>query len=217
MSVSKQLLLSDTTFATTLLAIVLDEYGTEALGWAPETIKMELEEDFGITLPVGAMSKLVAGISVLTSNEFYRRLPVFIQICNALSGEELSDQFDKADAEDCAWGLTEALLLSPPEEDDPFSHEIRAYLGAVVDEEGLINPPDLLKLAISNMPQDVSLGDIAENDPELFELGFQERTARSDDIRQATEQNLSELIEQLSLVSGKSASTLLATLSKSKS
>jgi hypothetical protein len=43
--------------------------------------------------------------------------------------------------------MTEALLIQPPDDDDenPFSEDIVAYIGQVLNQEGIISPPDILK------------------------------------------------------------------------
>ena len=40
-AVNRALLLSDESFASALFLIVMDDYGEEALQWAPETIRRE--------------------------------------------------------------------------------------------------------------------------------------------------------------------------------
>ena len=51
---------------------------------------------------------------------------------NVLAGSEFDPEtFDPADSAECAWAVTEALLLSPPDERDTqpvFSDEIRKYI-----------------------------------------------------------------------------------------
>jgi hypothetical protein len=65
-------------FATTLAAIFLDEYGTTGLSWAPETIAMELRDDFGVEPPPANFGRLMAGITLLTTDRFYKELPTFV-------------------------------------------------------------------------------------------------------------------------------------------
>src|SRR5690606_21189804 len=109
----------------TLLAIAVDTYfdpdpkigAGHIVGsnrWSPETIAMELEDDYNIRIPQLNRDKLFMAISLVTSDDFFCRLRRFIDACNVLSGSELSSAFDYADAMECAWGMTEALLIQPP-------------------------------------------------------------------------------------------------------
>src|SRR5690606_17234680 len=121
--------------------------------WHPDTIRLELAEELRLPLqrvPPWNGAKLNAAIGLLTSDDFLRRPKRFIAYCNILSnqGDFRPDLFDPADADECAWGITEALLLRAPlETDEPFSEEIRYYLGAALQREGIKEPPDVLKLA----------------------------------------------------------------------
>lgn len=203
-STLRDLLDNTETYATVLMAIVLSEYGTEALEWAPETLFMELVDDFKTNLPRLNKDKLVIGFTLLTSDDFYRRVSRFIQICNVLSGSAMSTDFDKADAMECAWGITEALLLSPPEEDEeePFSEEIRHYIGQILDSEGIQNPPDVLRLAISDRQQ--SSNDLEEtiptDDPMMFAQAYGVRADRNAQITEMLHENIRELLDQLELL-----------------
>jgi hypothetical protein len=82
----RKVLTNRNSFVTTLLTVLLDVWGTEALEWTPETIKMELEDDFGIKLPPVILDRIMAGIIILTTDEFYQSLPDFIELTNVLNG-----------------------------------------------------------------------------------------------------------------------------------
>jgi len=196
----QNLLLSDDAFATTLLVLLIDEYGSEALAWSPETIKWELEDDFAIReLSKDIFDRLMAAIQVVTSDDFYKRLPTFIFLCNILSGSS-PDAFDPADAKECAWGMTEAMLLSPPESEDkePYASEIRHYLGAVLDNEGIREPPDLLRLAIRDTVSGTAdYTGMSIEDPVMFGAEFGMQTDKSTEIKEMLQSNLRELFEQL--------------------
>ena len=161
---------SPQTFGIVLLTVFLDRFGTEALQWDPATIVMEVEEEFDVDLPQVAIDKLMVAINILTSDAFYNSLPDFITFCNVLSGDTYRpDMFDPADSAEVAWGMTEGLLIAPPEDDEdgPFNDEIRAYIGAVLDSEGIINAPDILQIALRR----ANISDAANqfsDDPEMF-------------------------------------------------
>ena len=183
-NVTQQAWKSRDTFASVLLAMFLDKFGTEALTWDPATITLEIEEEFNVDLPQLALDKLIVGIQILTTNRFYKSLPDFVAFCNVLSGDTYRpDMWDPADAEEVAWGVTEALLIYPPEDNDeePFSDEIRAYIGAVLDQEGLINPPDILRIALRQARISPSIDDFSD-DPTMFNAVYDLEEGKRADI-----------------------------------
>lgn len=202
---------NEDTFGTTLLVIVIDRYGTEALSWAPLTLRMELEEDFGTKMPDPVFNRLMAAISVVTTDDFYKRLPVFVYLCNTLAGADTDpDEFDPADSKECAWGMTEAMLLSPPGQDDPepYTDEIRHYLGYILDEEGIREPPDLLRMAMRDTPGGgADYAGLDTTDPIMFAAGFEQAVDKSAEIKTMLEETLTELFEQLSVLPVKNGNT----------
>jgi hypothetical protein len=101
-----------------MVVALVDYYGTEFMPWSPETIRLETEEDFGVKWSNRNFDRLMAGVVLVTTDRFYKDLPDFIALCNCLSGSAASPGvFDPADAAECAWGITEALLLGPPDDD----------------------------------------------------------------------------------------------------
>lgn len=190
------------TFTTVLLAIVLNEYGTECLSWAPETIFLELEDDFRITVPLINKTKIVVGINLMTSDDFFKRPPRFVQICNVLSGSILRPEFDKADCTECAWGLTEALLICPPESEDPepFCDGIRHYLGHILKEEGITNPPDVLQLALQDSKWMIGSHPPDWEDPASFAHEYGVNHDRSGQIMDMLREGIQDLSDQLELL-----------------
>lgn len=177
---------SKETFASVLLTLFLDRFGTEALQWDPTTITLEIEEEFSVDLSQLSLDKLFVAIQIMTTDKFYKSLPDFISFCNVLSGDTYRpDMWDPADAEEVAWGVTEALLLYPPEDDDPepFTDEIRSYIGAMLDREGLINPPDILRIALRQARVSPSIEDFSD-DPTMFNAVYDLEEGKRQDIEQ---------------------------------
>lgn len=199
----RRLLADSDTFATTLLVIAVDVYGLDAVAgsgqWAPETLISELQEDFDIEIPRVNQDKLMAAINLVTSDDFYQRPAKFVQLCNVLAGSELDDSIDLADAMECAWGLTEAVLISPPEDlENPFNPEIYYYLGRVLDAEGIKEPPDLLRLAIRDTESGgADYSDMDVEDPEMFAAEYSVQANKSKEISDMLEEQLLELFQQL--------------------
>jgi len=197
----------EATFATSLLLLTVDVYGTEAFEWDFKTLRMEIEDDFRVELPQASFDRLMVAINLMKTDDFFKSLPDFIAWCNILDGDRYDPRvFDPADAEEIAWGITEALLIEPPDEEEPFTEEIRAYIGAALDQEGIINPPDILRLALRDNPDLFSTvkGEFSD-DPEMFGAIYQFEDQKTSAINDYVKQKLtllSQQIDQLPLRSG---------------
>ena len=187
------------TFASGLLTLYLDRFGVEALDWDPATITLEVEEEFDVELPQLSLDKLLVAIQILTSDRFFKNLPDFISFCNVLGGDTYRpDMWDPADAEEVAWGITEALLISPPDDSDPepFTDEIRAYIGAVLDSEGIINAPDILRIALRAARVSPNIADFSD-DPTMFNAVYDLEAGKTEDINQSIRLKTDLLVKQL--------------------
>lgn len=197
------------TFATVLLTLFLDRFGVEALEWEPSTIVLELEEEFDIKLPQLALDKLLTAIQLLTTDRFFKSLPDFVAFCNVLGGDTYDPHtFDPADAEEVAWGITEAMLISPPDESDPepFTDEIRAYIGAVLDQEGILNAPDILRIALRQARVAPSIDDFSD-DPDMFHAIYDVEAGKTEDINQTILLKTKLLAAQLTALELKNGNT----------
>ena len=196
----KALITSSDTFVTTLITLLADRYGTEFLQWEPETIVMEVEDDFHVDLPQQALDKIMTGVAIMTTDDFFNSLPDFVQHCNVLSGDLYNPElWDPADSSEVAWGITEAMLLWPPDgdTDSPFSEEIVAYIGKVLDDEGIMTPPDVLQIAI----RDTDFASMVQNefsdDPDMFGMIHQFESDKTKQIDGYVRSNLKELSAQM--------------------
>lgn len=190
---------SKETFGSVLLTLFLDRFGTEALEWDPSTITMEIEEEFDVDLPQLTLDRLMVAIQILTTDKFFKSLPDFVTFCNVLDGDVYApDTFDPADAEEVAWGITEALLISPPDDDDPepFTDEIRAYIGATLDKEGIINAPDILRIALRTARVSPNMEEFSD-DPMMFNAIYDLEAGKTEDINQSLRFKTQLLVAQL--------------------
>ena len=199
---AKQLLVSSEAYATSLLVLCIDRLGWGLLGedgeqeWSPETVRQEVLSEFQVVLPDFNLDKIMAAMSLIKSDDFYQSLPKFIQICNILAGDTFDPTtFDPATCSEMAWGITEALVLEPPEGDEPFGDDIRYYVGAMLKEEGFATPPDVLRVALRDGVEDPLA--IWSDDPELYSMGFAVQQDRRSGIEQMLQTNLIELVTQL--------------------
>src|SRR6516164_2467248 len=94
--------------ATPLLVSFLDHFGPEAAQWTALTIHMELHAELGSEVPAPVYRRLMAALAIRQSNSFFKSMPDFITLILGLCGEAPTTV---ADAAQCAWGLTEALLI----------------------------------------------------------------------------------------------------------
>lgn len=192
-------------FATTLLLAFMSRYGSEGLEWTPQTIQDEIRDDYGILLTPGNFNRLMAGIAILTSDRFYKSLPDFIALANVLSGGTLDPlTFDPVDALEAAWAISEAVLierlfLDPSKEpdDEPFTTEIRAYLGKVLDDEGIIRAPDVLQLAIRDGDPEGKALESASEDPDLASAIMETEASKTDEIVMLVKERFQLLLQQL--------------------
>lgn len=191
---------------TVLLVILMDLYGAEATAWSPQAILLEFEDDFKVKLPSNNLDKLMATIQIITSDEFYTNLPTFNEFCVILAdGPHQPGVFVPADARSCAWGMSEVLLLDPPEQDEPFSPEIVSFLSKAISDEGILKPPDVLRIATHD-PQlmDRIRYDYAD-DEEMFTGIYKAEKEKTDEINTYVRDRLRKMLmtlESLPLTQG---------------
>lgn len=180
-----------------MLALVIDTWGTECFEWHPHTLLLELEREFG-GVSRGNFDRLMAGISLLTTDIFFKDVAGFVAMANVLAGSDFDPGvFDPADSAECAWAITEALLLAyDGNEEEPFSDDVRHYLTAVLVDEGFITPPDILRLAIdadfsSKVQYEFS------DDPELFQGIYEVQRGKTEDVNSVVREGLLDLLGQL--------------------
>ncbi len=205
----RNLLHTEDAFATTMVALLIDDFGTEALTWTPKTIIMELETIHGVVPKQGNIDRLMAAVYLLTSNSFYISLPDFNDICNILSGDLATPgMFQPADAAACAWGITEAMLLAPPDdEDEAFTEEIAAYVGEALSREGIINPPDVLRIAHYDKELQSKIHAEYSDDPIMFSAIYKSEQSKTDEINDYIKKRLQALVLQLDELPLKNGST----------
>lgn len=202
-------------FGVVQLLALLSLYGTEPFasdeqpdGWSPETIHAELEQDLQIKLAPSNFGKMMAAMAVAQDpGRFYTNLPDFIDLANALNGDSYDPGVvDFVSVMEAAWAFYEALLIERfvfEPDDDPgrelpeTSPEIRAYLGKVLDREGIVNPPDVLRLG-DHDPDRMGkiLGDFSD-DPDMFQAIGQVASEKADSITNELLARLRLLVAQL--------------------
>lgn len=215
---TKRLLSDPDTFATTMLVIAVETWGMDCLQddedrergpWHASTFRSMLEQHYGVKLPKCNLDKLMAAITIVTTDLFFKNADRFIVLANILSGDEFDpNQFEIADSVECAWAVTEALLLDPPDHDnpEPFSDDVRRYIGFVLKDEGYVTPPDVLKIAIGEDLASKVRYDFTD-DPEMFSGIHSVQQGKKQDVETVLRESLLELKNQLTALPLREGST----------
>lgn len=137
-------------YATTLLILLIDEFGTEFFDWEPATLRLEIEETYGVRPSSISLDRIWAGVTLLTTDQLYRTAESFNAIANALNGDDASFAvFDPVDTAEAAWCVTEArLLLGADYDPKMFTPEVRAYVGAIMAQDDIRRGVTPLEFAI---------------------------------------------------------------------
>jgi hypothetical protein len=203
----KNLLESDDVFASTLLLMAAQTFGPEAVGlpeasqaWVPETFRYEFSEEWGAILSDENLGKLTAAIAVVTTNHLYRGVPSFLMTIHGLIGDGTDWSYgEPLDAEDLAWGITEAMLLWPPgrdtddeDSDTVFDPSIVAYCQNILRSEGVKSPPSVLSFA---REQDI-YEDLGQEDFDVLS----EQATQTQELNEYLEQRQEQLLMQLESV-----------------
>ena len=197
--------------AITLAIATAEIFGAESYHWDTETLLAEFLATVGVTPPDTNIAKLMASIALVNSDRFYRSLPDFIDLANALSGVTPDPTtFDPADAVECAWAITVAALLAPPDshEKHPFDTQITGYIDMRLDEEGFVGAPQALAITNRQDKAGTVMGNFS-NDPEMFAAVDSLAAGKADDVDAEVMQRLTQTVNQLAsltLVNGNAQS-----------
>jgi len=190
------------TYATVLLIILLDQFGTEMFEWEPETVRMEISDVYGAKLSQLNEDKVWSMITALTTNQFYVSLEVFTATCDSLSND-LHDfgVMTPNTPFELAWAITEVLLSDPFDDEHPngeFSNEIERYVGVVLTENGILEPPKMLGFAeyASENPV-LDLDTAFVDDPDMFEAAWGKQQADKQAIEKNVQVNLQALLQSI--------------------
>jgi hypothetical protein len=163
--------------------------------WSPSTLLHVLEEDFG-PIPQGCFDRLMAGITIATTDLFWNDLRTFVPLCNVLSGSPITDDFDPATVAEMCWAITEAELLDlDPNNQVVFSEEISAYIYAACQDEGITSPPSMLLPFIGNSID--APGSDMSFDPAFYADTVYNQKTKTLDIEKAVYISLWKMYSQL--------------------
>lgn len=182
-------------FGSALLIACIDDFGLDCLNWEPATLEITVREKYG-DVDRDSVERLMAAVGVLTSNMFTQDVIALCMTCSTLDFERTGgESFVPAGLDEIMWGLTEARLLLGGLKDEDFSDEVSIYVGKLLEEEGLENPPDTLSFAAGNNIG-LDTGTLADL-PELSELFEQDQAMSRDTLDKVAMQKLRMLLEQI--------------------
>jgi hypothetical protein len=149
MKTARDWLQDPTLFSTSAVILLVDAWGVEFLDWDPATVEMELGTTFGIAPTPEILDRINAAVSLFNSNLFFLSLETFSAVCSALNfGVVSSEVFLPADLDDVLWGVSESrVLLGEMATETDFSHNVARYVGQLLAQEGIDEPPAILAFA----------------------------------------------------------------------
>lgn len=189
--------ISKSAMTTPLVLLTVDRFGTECFDFDPETLLEMIREEWSIEPNGTAFDRLMAGIAIVTGDEFFQELPTFVEFCNLLSGGIMDpDWFDPANTFECSWGLLEASLLNPPEGGtlrQRLSEDVIGYIEETTKFEGYVRLPAVLS-EIVDRSQEID----GIDDPILYESVWKTQEEKRDDVETWLQSQFRSLGEQLS-------------------
>ena len=137
--------------ASVLLALLVDEFGTEFFKWEPETLVLEIKDQWGVEASQMALDKIWSLVTSMTTDQFYRSPSAFTATALTL-GDNKPHNFDFLEPPSVmgtAWAVVEVYLQDQP--DDPkkaFTDEVKRYMGVILANEGFSKGFGVLNVAI---------------------------------------------------------------------
>lgn len=187
---------SEEAFGTSLLIACLDDWGTEFLSWEPETMEITIREKYGKGVRDDNILRLLAAVSVLTSDMFLVDLASFCGACVVLDFEQTSPyDFTPAGLDEIMWGLTEARMLLGTLDYKKISDEIRIYVGKLMEEEGMEKVPETLSFA---KPEHLGISaDTLADLPDLAQMFEEDQNLTREELDRACLEKMAKLLEQI--------------------
>jgi len=205
-AIQAQFLRQEDTFTTCALAIVIDNFGTEALSWEPGTLNQELLT-LGVEPSDLLSDKIQAGTTLLTTNLFHVSLEAFSNMVQVFSFQEADFQdFIPADLDEIAWGVVEARMIEG-EEDQEFSHDIKRFVGRIMSLEGLTKKAKLLDWAVLPEGEEDNRDELLAQDQTFFSAYWQRQADVLQELDQMVSANARKLMEQLAQIPFSDADT----------
>ena len=186
-------------YCSSLLLLMLDNFGPAVLEWEPEIVQEEVERISGSKVNALTSDKLNAALSVLQSNVYHKSLPAFTTINACFSSKYATPEaFKLCTLDDILWGCTEIQLIEGPQEfkDQGFTHPIRFYTGMMLEAEGVTKPPTLLGFAEFDTAKTDNQEITFVDDPNMSMAYMQRQEDEIDRMNKFVVANLGQLLTQ---------------------
>ena len=184
------------TFATSLTALCIESMGTEFLSWDPETLAMEIGDQFGEDIPKVNYDKVMAMVTALTTDQVYTDPIVFTQMVLAFNDRPVNwvRLEDDLATEEIAWAVMELALNDHADGDvnvPEWEADVAALIGYHMAADGFARPASPLKFAILPSRGSVPM------DSEMAAAVDQRQSARHEEVADYLRKRLAVLNQQL--------------------
>lgn len=167
-----------------LLVIYTDVAGLEGLTWDPEVVRRTINGECAANIPRENFNKLMAAINIATSDEYWKEVPSFVVLNNALySGQFDPRVFDLATVAEFTVGLMESGLIWPVDIESEISVPVLEYMKATCDLEWFVIPPRLLQRLFPTLFT-IRYDYLVEykSDPLLYEAIFKKSVQKANEV-----------------------------------
>ena len=153
----RNLLQSESTFATPVLLYLVSKLGEDVVYYEPESIAEYLKK-IEPTVSRSLIDRVIAATGLFASNAYWYDPATFNIVSRALNRKPFPIA-KPADLEDMAWGVAEAsLLMSGEDVTDSFSDAIIKYIRFFLKSNGIYTAPSSLEF-VGSIPFTSALDD----------------------------------------------------------
>ena len=188
-----------TMFCSSLMLLVIDRFGTDAIWWEPEVLHDEICRIAQGDVDALTNDKINAALSVLQTNAYHKSLAAFGTANTVFNFKYATpDAAANCTLDDILWGCTEVQLIEGPEDfkSQGFTHAIAGYVGLLLSAEGVSSRPTILDFA--EMPAtEADNREVAfQEDPDMSEMNMQRQSEEVGQMNDMILQKLAMLFTQ---------------------
>jgi hypothetical protein len=193
---AKELLTDPNVYGTTLVLILVSEFGTEFFSWDPDTLALEVMSKWKVNIPERNKDKIWALVTYLTTNNFTRNVDAFIHICNSLSGDGADFQtYSLPTPAEMGWGITECFAFEPPE--DTFSEEVKTFILETLKLYGYHRVPKLFEAYVKMPIDSAGINETLSGDGIDYNAFWDAQQRKNIDLDQSLVSRLVGMIRQI--------------------
>jgi len=142
-SIVSQLFEDSEATAFTLYTVCVSHFGSKIHEWEPETLWLEIIDDFKVDVEESNKDKIQAAIALVVTNKFYEDYRAFEGICKAFNSQSPDFEWSTPlSPEEASWGVAESRLID--ETPEIFALEIEGYVRELLRYGGLLAAPPQL-------------------------------------------------------------------------